>query len=400
MKNFFALITLVILSFAIGLNSIVFAYSVDSSGSELVPNVLDFRAIPGDKHVSLSWSNPNYFDFSGVSILRSESAYISTYDPGQSIYQGSDKSYIDLELTNDKTYYYTIFVYSSSGVYSSGSIAKAVPRLPSITEPYQRAPSDFLDTSGERAPLSTKKIDKLALSDFYYYLVLDKKVLEIGLNDSDELHVVGGSTTLIEIPSDIFIKPVNVISVSTDESSYLMTLIPDKNKYQLVVSTPKNPDDSELRFVAVFKDKSISDIKTKLIIDPQGYVYFAGSNFFGFGKKQEMRVEGAKITLYQKEDNKWEVWNAEKYFQQNPQLTDASGEYAYFLPRGEYYVEVNKTGFRKYKSDPFDAGPEIFNRQIEISPLVDLPVITVMVIIVISLFIFWIMRWKKSNSKV
>lgn len=373
------------------------AYSIDSSGGELVPNVLQFQAVPGDKHVSLSWDNPEGTAFSGVSIVRSDQNYIPAYDANLSIYKGSDKSYIDLELSNDKTYFYTIFVYNSTGIYSSGSIAKATPKLPSLTDPYQRASSDYLDTNQGKPLQSSKKTDKIELSDFFYYLVLNKKVLEVGLSDSSELHISGGSTVLIELPSDIFSKPANVISASTDESSYLMTLIPDKNKYQLVISAPKNPGDSQLRFVAVFKDKTISDIKTKLVIDPKGKIFQKGSSFLGFGKRQEMRVEDAKVAIFRKEDGEWKLWGAEKYFQQNPQITDSSGEYTFFVPKGEYYLEVSKTGFWRHKTAPFTIGSEILNKNIEIKPWIDSRVWAAAILAVILLLIFWIRKRMKKN---
>jgi len=397
MKKNIAIAIILFLSFIFAGSLSALAYSVDSSGGELVPNVLQFQAISGDKHVSLSWENPVYSDFAGVSILRSNLNYIAVYDPNQSIYKGNAHSFIDLELANDKTYFYTIFAYNSKGVYSSGSIAKATPKLPSLAEPYQRASSDYLDTSEVQPPGPAKKIDKIELADFYYYLVLNKKVLKVGLNDAGELHVVGGSTILIEIPSDIFSKPVNVISVSTDESSYLMTLIPEKNKYQLVISTPKNSSSSQFQFVAVFKDRTVSNVKTKLVIDPQGYIYQRGSSFLGFGSKQEMRVSGAKVVIYQREGDNWKIWKAEKYFQQNSQISDSSGEYAFFVPKGEYYLEVSKSGFRRYKSDPFSvSGPKILNKNIEITPWVNLPVRVGISLVILLIFIFIIYRFKRK----
>lgn len=397
MRKNIAFALLLFLSLIFGSSISALAYSIDSAATQLVPNVLQFKAIPGDKHAALSWENPQSTDFSGVSIVRSDQNYIPAYDANLSIYKGSDKSYIDLELTNDKTYYYTIFVYNLSGIYSSGSIAKATPKLPSLTDPYKRSSSDYLDTNQGKPLQSTQKIDKIALSDFYYYLVIDNKVLQVGLNDSSELHVAGGSTVLIELPSDIFLKPANVISVSTDESSYLMTLIPDKNKYQLVISTPKNSGEQQLRFVAVFKDKSISDIKTKLVVDPRGNIYQKGSNFLGFGKRQEMRIEGAKVVIYWKDGDNWKVWDAEKYFQQNPQITDASGEYAFFVPKGEYYIEASKTGFWRHKSEPFNVGPEILNKNIEIKPLIDSRLYAIGILILILGFLLVFFRIKKRS---
>ena len=379
-------------------NNLVSAYSVDSSGSGLVPNVLEFKAVPGDQHIALSWVNPKTSDFSGVAIVRSEQNYLTAYDSAQNIFRGGGNSYIDLGLANDKTYYYTIFAYSSSETYSSGSIAKATPKLPSLTSPYTAGSKDFLDTGQVLPSQPTKKTDKIELSDFYYYLILNQKVLQIGLNNSGELHVAGDSVILIEIPSDIFLKPINVISVSTEESSYLMTGVSDKNKYQLVISAPKNSGDEELRFVAVFKDGTISDIKTKLSVDPRGYIYQEGSNFLGFGKKQEMRIEGAHTTIYQKDGNDWKVWDAGKYFQQNPQTTDSSGEYTFFVPKGEYYLEVKKAGFRTYKTEPFKIDGEMLNKNIKIAPWIDSRLYIIILPILILVFLLIFLRVKKRSK--
>ena len=396
-KIIVALVMLLCYLFA-GTNNLVRAYSVDSSGNGLVPNVLEFKAIPGDQHVALSWVNPETSDFAGVAIVRNEQNYLTTYNGAESIYKGGEDSYIDLELTNDKTYYYTIFAYSSSETYSSGSIAKATPKLPSLTSPYTAGSKDFLDTGQALPSQPTKKTDKIELSDFYYYLILNQKVLQIGLNSSGELHVAGDSVILIEIPSDIFLKPINVISVSTEESSYLMTGIPDKNKYQLVISASKNSGASELRFVAVFKDGTISDIKTKLAVDPRGYIYQEGSNFLGFGKKQEMRIEGARATIYQKDGNDWKVWDAGKYFQQNPQTTDSSGEYTFFVPKGEYYLEVKKAGFRTYKTEPFKIDGEMLNKNIKIVLWIDSRLYIIIPILILAFLLIFLRIRKRSKG--
>lgn len=337
----------------------------NSSDGQLVSNVLQFKAIPGDKHTTLSWLNSKSSDFSGVIIQRSADNYVTTYDTGQNIYKGTGSSYVDLDLTNGQTYFYTIFEYNILGNYSSGAIAKATPGSPSLVSPYQEASKDFIDTNQGKPLVSSKKVEKIELSDFYYYLVVDKKALEIGLDDLNNLRVTNDSIILIEIPSDIFVKPLNVITASTDETSYLMKLIPDKNKYQVVIPAPSTKGDHELRFVAVFDDRSISDLKTKLTVDPRGYIYSLSSSFLGLGRKQEMRIDGAKVTIYQKNNNEWKIWNSEEYFQQNPQLTNTSGEYTFFVPKGEYYLAVEKAGYKTAKSDSFKIDNLILNKNVE-----------------------------------
>jgi len=394
-KKIVIIFGLLIIGLSSAKSNLAQAYSVDSSGSGLVPNASEFKAVPGDKHIALSWVNPKTSDFAGVVIVRSDQSYIATYDGTGSIYKGGESSYIDLELQNDRTYYYTIFAYSSSETYSSGSIAKATPKLPSLTDPYTAGSKDFLDTGQAIPSQSTKKTDKIELTDFYYYLILNQKVIQIGLNSLGELHVAGNSTVLIEIPSDIFSKPINVISVSTEESSYLMTGVPDKNKYQLVISATKNSGEGELRFVAVFKDKTVSEIKTKFAVDPRGFIYQDGSSFLGFGQKQKMRIEGARVLIYQKEGDDWKIWDAEKYFQKNPQSTDSSGEYTFFVPKGEYYLEVKKSGFKFYKSEPFKIDGEMLNKDIKIVPWIDSRLYIIVLPILVLVFLLIFTRLKK-----
>ena len=364
MKNIIIIVCLLLL-ISFGFK---YAFAQNSTDGQLVSNVTHFKAIPGDKHTTLSWSNLKNPDFSGVVIQRSTDNYVTTYDGGQNIYKGAGNSFIDLDLVNGQTYYYSIFEYDLAGNYSSGAIAKAIPGSPSLVSPYQEASKDYLDTNEGKPLTSSKKVEKVELTDFYYYLVVDKKALEIGLDDLSNLRVTNESMILIEIPSTIFAKPLNVITASTDETSYLMKLIPDKNKYQVVIPAPSTKGEHEIRFVAVFEDRSISDVKTKLTVDPRGYVYSLGSNFLGLGPKDQMRVEGANVTIYQKNGNDWKIWNAEDYFQKNPQITNSSGEYAFFVPKGEYYLSVEKDGYSTYKTDSFAVKNLILNMNLALEP--------------------------------
>jgi hypothetical protein len=348
----------------------------------------------------LTWSDQKDTGYSGVIIQRSENNFVSTYNVGQNVYKGTESSYVDLGLTNGQLYYYTIFAYDSSGNYSSGAIAKAKPETPSLISPYQEGSKDYLDTNEGKPLVSSKKIEKIDFADFYYYLVLDKKVLEIGLDGLNNLRVTNNSAVLIEIPSDIFSKPLNVITVSTGEASYLMKLVAEKNKYQVVIPAPPTKGDYEVRFVAVFADKSISDLKAKLVVDPLGYVFCRGSSFLGLGNKMEMRINGAKISIYQKNNNGWEIWNSEEYFQKNPQVSNDSGEYAFYVPNGEYYLVVEKTGYKTVKTESFVVDNLILNKNIEIDfkvkPWVWLLLVLGVVLVTILLFRYFASHQKRG----
>lgn len=85
-------------------------------------------------------------------------------------------------------------------------------------------------------------------------------------------------------------------------------------------------------------DSVESEIKETIpILDPSGYVYEAvPSN----------RLTGVTATLYyQNETGGESLWNADAYSQLNPQITEADGAYAWFVPEGQWKVKFTKDGY-------------------------------------------------------
>lgn len=387
---------------ALFLSGFYFPAKTLSEEKDLVANVLNFRAVPGDSHATLSWVNPKEEDFSSVRIQRGLDTYPSGPKIGDNIYEGRDTDFVDLGLVNNQVYFYTIFVISGSGLASSGSIAQARPAAPSLLDPYKEtSPLSAWIITTEAAPKAAAKKEKIELSDFSYYFLFDKHPVKIGLSDLKQLHVVKNSLLLFEISADIFVKPVNVITLSNSESSYLMKLLPDKNKYQVVISAPQNKGDFELRLIIVYQDKTISDLKTRLLVDPQGYVYEQGSIFLGFGHRGEIRLENAQIMLFEKKDGNWQKWEAEQYYQKNPVTTDNSGEYAFFVPNGEYYLEVKKQGYFYKKTEPFKVEDQLISKNIQMTPIFKgwhLILVIIVFLAIISLVLFLIIRRKRHNK--
>ena len=87
------------------------------------------------------------------------------------------------------------------------------------------------------------------------------------------------------------------------------------------------------------------------LIDPSGYVYEAvPSN----------RLEGVSATCYYKDslqDNygDWvvieQLWNAQEFDQQNPQLTNELGKYGWDVPMGMWQVRYEKDGYEPARSE-------------------------------------------------
>lgn len=78
-------------------------------------------------------------------------------------------------------------------------------------------------------------------------------------------------------------------------------------------------------------------------LDPSGYVYEAvPSN----------RVEGVVTTLYYRDGaGGTTLWDASGYEQENPLATNANGEYAWFVPSGQWQVKAEKDGYETAYSD-------------------------------------------------
>jgi formylglycine-generating enzyme required for sulfatase activity len=93
--------------------------------------VTDFLAVPGDRQVSLSWTNPTDQDYQGTMIRRAD-VPITSWKPtdGVEVYVGTDTNAVDMGLTNGTTYYYTAFTFDADSNYCTPVNASATPESP------------------------------------------------------------------------------------------------------------------------------------------------------------------------------------------------------------------------------------------------------------------------------
>ncbi|MBE5970959.1 MAG: hypothetical protein E7246_00360 [Lachnoclostridium sp.] len=83
-------------------------------------------------------------------------------------------------------------------------------------------------------------------------------------------------------------------------------------------------------------------VKSRVLIDPAGYVYEAvASN----------RIEGATAKIYYENNGAEVYWDdAELYGEINPQITDIDGRFAWMTPIGNWRVKVEKEGYESADS--------------------------------------------------
>ena len=104
-----------------------------------------------------------------------------------------------------------------------------------------------------------------------------------------------------------------------------------EGRYQIVTSINYGADSKEIR--------------TTTLVDPDGYIYEQ------LGDK-ELRINNAIVSLHQMNNkNEYELWRAEEYGQENPQITNKTGDYSFLVPEGTYYLTVTAIGYNSYRSD-------------------------------------------------
>ena len=91
---------------------------------DLVYNITDFSAVGATEtggKAELSWTNPADADFQAVLVRRGSSSYPTAIDEGSLVYDGAAESVVDDGLTDDETYYYTVWAYNNANQYSDTS---------------------------------------------------------------------------------------------------------------------------------------------------------------------------------------------------------------------------------------------------------------------------------------
>lgn len=263
--------------------------------------------------------------------------------------------------------------------------------MPVLPETQEKTKETTQETPGE----ITKKGD-IEFSDFQFFVKQDLGWVQVPLLEKN--HLFPGEEFLISISKDIFQKEVSVIIFTLGSSSYLLT--EKDGNYQTINKTPQVKGDYTATLNIVFKDGTMKTLTKDILVDPYGYVYKKTKTLTTLFKKgifEETRILDAQVTLYfyDQSKNQWMKWDAEKYKQENPQKTNQAGEYGFMVPAGKYYLKVEKSGYRQFKSDEVEVKEQIVSKNLELQPIVSQTIIIILAILSIlglSGLIVWLIK--------
>lgn len=334
-------------------------------------NVVGFLIQAGDSFLTLRWQNPKEADLAGVIIKRSRQFYPANPADGELVFNGLAEFYVDQKLENDTRYFYSIFSYDKKLNYSSGAIANAMPKAkpaPSVEIPPQVpeiAPPllEIFPATTTKPVIKIEQKTKISINDFDFYIRTANGYLKLSHKAFIEgaMQIIKNSPLTISIPKNQFKEEPKIMVFTIDNSAYLFKENKQTSNYELSILLPDKKGNFDFEILIQDKNGNINRQASKINIDPSGYVFQKIDS-------NELRINGAKVFLYwlNPQNNEYELWPALSYNQLNPITADETGEYAFYVSSGKYYLKATKDG-AETRTEEFEVANEaLVNKKIEI----------------------------------
>lgn len=120
--------------------------------------------------------------------------------------------------------------------------------------------------------------------------------------------------------------------------------------YTADVRAPGVDGEYEVITIISYEDPrfGVKEVSLTAVVDPEGYVFEQSGG-------KETRIPGAVVSLLylNPATKKYELWPGKDYVQENPQITDTRGTYAFLAPPGTYSISVTAPGYPDYHGKPF-----------------------------------------------
>ncbi|MFA5128971.1 MAG: Ig-like domain-containing protein [Patescibacteria group bacterium] len=195
---------------------------------------------------------------------------------------------------------------------------------------------------------------RLNLGDFSFYIA--DGTLQIYPNRNDELTTLQNSPLIISISENKFPREVERIVLTLNSFSYLLGYNEISDARQTTIQTPSTAGKLSSVILVDYKDGSHDRILGTLSLLSRGFIWQGTA---------ANKLSGAKVTLYESTAGS-RVWDATPYHQINPQITDASGQFAFLVPPGRYYLLVQKDDYRDQTTSVFEIANNVVNQSVEI----------------------------------
>lgn len=195
---------------------------------------------------------------------------------------------------------------------------------------------------------------RLTIGDFSFYIA--DGTLQIYPNRNGELTTLQNSPFVVSISENKFPRGVERVVFTINSFSYLLGYNETADARQTTIQAPSTTGKFPFTILIDYTDDSHDRVQGTFSLLSQGFVWQGTiSN----------KITDAKVTLYESSTTP-RVWNAAPYHQINPQITGASGQFAFLVPPGRYYLLVQKDGYRDQATTVFEIANNVVNQNVEI----------------------------------
>jgi hypothetical protein len=242
-----------------------------------IPNIVNLVATPDikNKSINLTWSNPKDFNFDSIRIVKSDVFFPTNPNEGLIIFDGKAEQFVDRQVKENKTYYYSLFVRDSEGKYSSGALAIGLLNTRGgivLVDPF-----DGIKIGREVHPI----IAKLTLKDFDF--IQDGRKIE---NDGETIAIDGSKnlTILLDYKKVPEVLKTIAFSLSDPEDPtkifpFLLRVNKDKNAYEATIAPLGRDGDYKLNIVILdYKNQGLKKLAGNLkafVFDSVGDIILA-----------------------------------------------------------------------------------------------------------------------------
>ncbi len=180
--------------------------------------------------------------------------------------------------------------------------------------------------------VDVKKEEKLRAEDLRFFATSANIPLHL---TSSGVRVYAGMAFRVVIPQTAIKKPIKEAFVHFVKSAYIMAHTPHM---ETAVAAPSDIGTHTLTVQITYVDGTRDFINVPIVSVGRGSVYEVTDT--------RKNVADARVTLLvDTGSGNFGVWDGAASGQQNPQVTDANGSYAFIVPTGTYKLIAEKTGY-------------------------------------------------------
>lgn len=201
-------------------------------------NVSNLTATPHEKDIGLKWQNPRgHFD--SIRVVRSDKFFPRDPLEGQVVYEGDRSSFVDTDVVQGTTYFYTLFTVIGNQ-FSSGAMAQARLLRPGETSPRNDLFAGILELPRE---LISPLLAKFSLADVEFYQNGERLPM---VNDSVDIKAdrdLKVSVPYEKVPE--ILKTIVMTMYDVDDHSksfsFLLRVNDNKTAYEAILAPLERP---------------------------------------------------------------------------------------------------------------------------------------------------------------